>query len=115
MSVNSRDKGARYEREIAGILRARGYKAHRTAQYCGYTGDAADVIGLPGIHIECKHVEQMRLYDWMQQSIRDASGTGEVPVVFHRKNHADSLVTMRLSDWLDLYSNSDWPDTRAKE
>lgn len=103
--INSRDKGARYEREIASALRDYGYLTHRSAQYCGYTGEAADVIGLPGIHIECKHCERMQLYDWLAQAVRDARATGKdpLPVVIHRKNHAESLVTMRLDDWIKLY------------
>ena len=60
MTINSRRKGVRFERELASVLRAEGYDTRRTAQYCGNTGDASDVIGLPGIHIEAKHCEQMR-------------------------------------------------------
>ena len=58
MTINSRRKGARFERELASALRAEGYDTRRTAQYCGNTGDASDVIGLPGIHIEAQHCEQ---------------------------------------------------------
>lgn len=81
-----------------------GYDCRRTAQYCGNTGDASDVVGLPHIHIEAKHQEQMRLYDWMAQAVRDAQGNGRIPVVFHRKNNCETLVTMRLGDWMSIYS-----------
>jgi Holliday junction resolvase len=102
--VNSKQKGARFEREIASKLRDYGYlDARRTAQYCGNTGDASDVIGLPGIHIECKHAEQFRIYDWMRQAIRDSSKTDNKPAVFYRKNNAETLVCMRLNDWMELY------------
>ena len=46
--MNSRNKGAAGEREVAGILRGYGYKARRGQQYSGANGDA-DVVGLPGI------------------------------------------------------------------
>ena len=49
-----RDKGARFERLVAGLFKVNGYNAFRTAQYSGKSGDAADVEGVPGIHIECK-------------------------------------------------------------
>lgn len=102
--INSKDKGARFERQLAGIFRDYGYSdARRTAQYCGNTGDASDVVGLPEIHVEAKHQEKMRLYDWMEQAKRDAAGTGEKPVVFHKKNHAEVLVTMRLDDFMEIY------------
>lgn len=105
MPVNSKQKGARFERLLASRFRDYGYDARRTAQYCGNTGDASDVIGLPGIHIEAKHQEQMRLYEWMAQAKRDAEAGGKValPAVFHKKNHEEILVTMTLDDWMNLY------------
>lgn len=103
--MNSKQKGARFERNLAGKFREYGYNARRTAQYCGNTGDASDVVGLPFIHIEAKHQETMRLYDWMEQAKRDAGngGKGDLPAVFHKKNHAEILVTMTLNDWMQLY------------
>lgn len=105
MAVNSKQKGARFERLLASKFREYGYEARRTAQYCGNTGDASDVVGLPGIHVEAKHQERMQLYEWMAQAIRDAEagGEGRLPAVFHKKNNADILVTMRLEDFICLY------------
>lgn len=107
MAVNSKQKGARFERLLAGIFRDYGYKnSRRTAQYCGNTGDASDVIGLPGLHIEAKHQERMQLYDWMAQAKRDAAagGSGKLPAVFHKKNHAEILVTMEINDFMQIYN-----------
>ena len=60
MTINSKQKGARFERLLASKFRDYGYtNSRRTAQYCGNTGDASDVIGLPGIHCEAKAVEKM--------------------------------------------------------
>lgn len=105
MAVNSKQKGNRFERELAKRFREYGYEARRTAQYCGNTGDASDVIGLNGIHIEAKHQEKMYLYDWVDQAKRDAeaNGKGYLPTVFHKKNHCEILVTMTLDDWMKLY------------
>lgn len=103
MAVNSKQKGARFERSLASRFREYGYQARRTAQYCGNTGDASDVVGLPGIHIEAKHQERMQLYDWMAQAKRDSAGSGKLPVVFHKKNNAEILVTMEFDDWMNLY------------
>lgn len=105
MSINSKQKGARFERLLASKFREYGYDARRTAQYCGKSGDAADVTGLPFIHVEAKHAEQMRLYEWMAQAKRDAAAGGgnTLPAVFHKKNNAEILVTMELEDWFHLY------------
>ena len=104
--INSKQKGARFERELASRFRGYGYsKARRTAQFCGNTGDASDVVGLPGLHIEAKHQERMSLYDWMAQAKHDAAenGKGNLPAVFHKKNHCNILVTMELDDFMNLY------------
>ena len=104
--LNSKQKGARFERILAGIFREYGFSdARRTAQYCGNTGDASDVVGLPGIHVEAKHQENMRLYDWIEQAGRDAeaNGKGLLPAVFHKKNNHDILVTMYLDNWMAIY------------
>lgn len=103
MAVNSKQKGARFERLLASRFREYGYEAKRTAQYCGNTGEAADVDGLPGIHVEAKHQERMQLYEWMAQAKRDSEGTGRLPAVFHKKNNAEILVTMELETWMNLY------------
>lgn len=105
MAVNSKQKGARFERTLAAKMREYGYDCRRTAQYCGSSGDAADVIGLPGIHIEAKAQETMRLYDWIAQAKRDAeaSRSERLPAVFHKKNHAEILVTMPLDAFMQVY------------
>ena len=99
--MNSKRKGARGERELASKLREYGYDSRRGQQYCGSNGDP-DVTGLPGVHIECKRVERLNVEDAISQSKSDAR-EGEKPVVAHRKNNCEWLVTMRLVDWMDLY------------
>lgn len=101
--MNSKQKGARGEREWAAFCREQGYDCRRTAQYCGKTGDAADVVGLPGIHQEVKRVERLNIEEAMFQATRDAFKRGGIPVVAHRKNNADWLVTMKAEDWFKLY------------
>lgn len=99
--MNSRNKGASFERKLANILSEYGYECRRGQQYCGANGDA-DVVGLPNIHIEAKAVERLNIYDAMHQSIREAR-EGELPVVMHKKNRHDILVTMTLKDWMKIY------------
>lgn len=99
--MNSRAKGARGERELARILRGYGYDCRRGQQYCGANGDA-DVVGLPGIHVECKRGQRLNIDEAMLQAIRDRR-EGEFPAVFHRKNNSKWMVTMLLDDWQEIY------------
>lgn len=71
MAINSRTKGAVGERELAKRLSEYGYDCHRGQQFKGGP-DSPDVHGLPGIHIECKRVEHLNLYDAMAQSVGDS-------------------------------------------
>lgn len=99
--MNSRQKGARGERELAEKLREYGYETRRGQQYSGANGDA-DVVGVSGLHIECKRVEKLNIDDALMQSTRDAR-PGEIPVVMHRRNHTPWKVTMDLDDFMRLW------------
>ena len=99
--MNSRRKGKEGELELCRALRGHGYECKRSVQYSGANGDA-DVVGLPGIHIECKRVERLNLAEAMHQAERDAR-PGELPAVFHRRNGEPWLVTMPLENWIEIY------------
>lgn len=99
--MNSRRKGKEGELSLARKLREYGYPCRRSVQYSGANGDA-DVVGLPGIHIECKRVERLNLTEAMKQARRDAL-PGEFPVVFHRRNDEPWMVTMPLESWIEIY------------
>lgn len=102
--INSKAKGARGERELANKLKEYGYEnCHRTQQFCGKAGDS-DVTGLDHIHIEVKRVEKLNIDNAMAQAISDSKEL-VFPTVFHRKDHKDWLVTMRLDDWINLYKS----------
>lgn len=102
--MNSREKGKRGELELSKLLREHGYDTRRGQQYCGANGDA-DVVGLPGIHIECKRVERLNIYDAMKQAKADKRDM-EIPIVCHRKNNCGWLVTMEFEDFIRMYKES---------
>ena len=99
--MNSKRKGAEGERELSRVLKGYGFGTRRGQQYCGANGDA-DVVGIPGLHIECKRVEKLNIDNAMDQSISDAKD-GEIPVVIHRKNRRSWKVTMELEDFIKLW------------
>ena len=96
MGRKSRDKGKVGERELSHELtRLFGVECSRSVQYCGSNGDS-DVVGLPGVHCECKRTEKLSLYPAVQQAVDDSNGG--VPVVFHRANNKPWLAIVRLED-----------------
>ncbi len=118
--INSRQKGASFEREVAKALTAEGFPARRGAQVTqGAWGlSAPDVIvpSLPDWHIECKRHGRARfdLDAAICQARRDANkdlGAGKYKhsAVIHRKDHCDMLVTMTMRDFCALMRHSDFP------
>lgn len=102
--INSKQKGARGERELSRKLQEFGYTTRRSVQYNGKAEEGqADVVGLPHIHAEVKRVERLNIYDAVDQAKRDAKNDAELPAVFHRKNNCEWLVTMPLASWMEMY------------
>jgi len=100
-TINSRQKGAAGERELAEFLRERGYEARRGQQFSG-GGDSPDVVhNLEGIHFEVKRVETLRLYPALAQAKRDAAG--KVPIVAHRANNKEWVAVVSLEELLRLH------------
>lgn len=103
--INSKQKGKRGEREFAAFCREQGYDCRRTQQYCGNTGDASDVVGLPGIHIEVKRPKQITygyIVDALQQAERD-SKEGELPIVAYKEDYGKWHIAMYTHRFYQLY------------
>tara|TARA_R110000824_G_scaffold139443_2_gene304527 strand:+ start:341 stop:715 length:375 start_codon:yes stop_codon:yes gene_type:complete len=96
----SRNKGKVGEREAAKVLsELLGIEVRRAQQFAGGV-DSADIIGVPGLHVEVKRVEKLRLYSAMEQSVND--GGINCPIVMHRTNNHPWLVSLRVSDLVRL-------------
>lgn len=109
----SKQKGDKYERELAAYLSqelgvdvSRAILSGGGRTFCGAGG--SDLTGLPGCWPEAKRVESFRAHEAMEQAERGkaASCCPDTPVVFSRRNNQtteDSLVVMRAKDWIKLY------------
>ena len=95
-------KGADGERELAALLRERGYSIRRGGSLS--FGTVPDLIGLSGIHIEVKRVERLNVPAAFRQAQRDSERFRDgAPALFHRRSREPWLVTMELKHWLKLY------------
>lgn len=99
MTINSRRKGKAGELEAAAELNRLLPHAHarRSQQHSG-TESASDLIapGLPGLWLEVKRVQALNLQKTFEKSLEQCGDLA--PVVLHRKNGTDWLVTFRLED-----------------
>ena len=101
-------KGADGERELAARLREYGYNVKRGGS-CSF-GEAPDLSGIPGIHIEVKRRENVNLSAALAQAEQDSAYFGGLPAVFHRGNRQKWRVTMTLDSWIALYKRAFPPD-----
>ncbi len=99
--MNSRAKGKAGELELAIFLRDHGFTDARRGQQFKGGADSPDVVGIPGVHLECKRVERGQLYDWLDQARRDAA-EGCIPVVAHRRNRREWVAILPLDDFIAL-------------
>lgn len=103
MSINSKKKGVAGEREFANYCKQKGFNTRRTAQFNGKELESlADIVGIPGIHVEVKRVEKLNIYNAIDQAIRDNKGK-DIPIVAHRKNQKKWLITMTAEDWFKMW------------
>ena len=107
--MNSKQKGKRGELEAARLLRSLGFPARRTAQYCGYTGDADDLIGVDGLHLEVKRCENIRMTEWLEQAKHD-SLEGDVPVVMFRRSREPWYVCLPAEEFFRMYKKLEGND-----
>lgn len=105
MGKFSRNKGKRGEQELATKLKGLGFDgAYRSQQYCG-SAVSADLLGVPGVHVEVKRCESLSLYKAYEQAKRDTGDSGYIPTLFHRRNGKPWLVVLSLEDWAKLYQS----------
>lgn len=99
MAINSRAKGKKGELEAAAEWNRLVPNAHarRSQQYSG-TDSSSDLVspGTPHLWLEVKRVQSLNLTTVMEKSREQC---GELcPVVLHRKNDSEWLVTFPLED-----------------
>ena len=107
--IKSQRKGRTGELELVRVLNDLGVPAEPGLPMS--YGLTADIVGVPGIHVECKRVEHLNITEAMSQSIEDSRKFADgLPTVFHRRNRGDWMVTMRLSDWVKMYKEVQWTE-----
>lgn len=119
MAINGRgckEKGSRYEREVADYLNDNLFKTTRPIYRTPLSGafavkanvGMADLTGTPGLWFELKRTERCTPHEFMSQAVRGttAHGNTEIPIVVTRRNKQsleDSLCMIRLKDFLPFY------------
>lgn len=71
----------------------------------GEDGDDLRIVRFPGLSLELKNHETLKLGEWMRQA-EEQAGDDKVPVVIHKRarktDPADQWVTMTVATFVDL-------------
>lgn len=119
-----RRKGSTYELRIAKIIKDKsGVELVRTPLSGGYQkssdreefkGDLnLKYKGKLNIHLELKNWRKIRIKEWWRQVLKDLENDEEtIPsIIYHvhqdKEQKAEEMITMRLSDFLDLIDFND--------
>lgn len=64
----------------------------------------SDLIGLDGVHIECKFVESLNVRKALDQAVEESKKKKDgLPAVFWKKSRKEWVTVMRTEDWVILY------------
>jgi Holliday junction resolvase len=104
--VNSCRKGKKGELEFVHFLKEHDINARRGQQFKG-TPDSPDIISdFDKIHFEVKRVEQLRLYQSLEQAEEDAR-KDQTPVVVHRRNNKKWIAIMDAEEFVELVKKAE--------
>lgn len=122
MTLNSREKGARFEREVRDIFRAAGFPECERVPNSGGLWLPSDLARVPGLVIECKHEQRWDVPGYLRQVYGDVlkatleekdGARALVPLVALRRNKTTALdpcgiphAIVPLRDFATIYQKA---------
>ena len=111
MGKLSREKGARFEREVARELREIfGEDSRRGFQYRDGR-EAGDVLN-PVFFIECKRHRRCNVKAALKQAVENCNDKTKYPIAVTRDDNERSIATMDFEDFKDLVR--EWWELRTR-
>ena len=101
LKAKPRSKGNRGELAVREILRDHGYTSARRNFQSGGQGGGDLIEHIPGVHIEVKHQETTKIWEWIGQAKADARPT-DIPAVIFRRNRSEWMACIPFEDLLGL-------------
>lgn len=101
--MNSKQKGNRFERECAAILRRELWPECYTSRFMGsawldYQG--VDLTGTGSFYVQCKNAE--RLPKSYHDILAGMPKNGKTNLILHKRNNSGIVAVMSLEDFLQL-------------
>lgn len=100
MGKREKDKGRRGEYKLRDYLNSFGLDVKRGLVWL----HQSDLIGLNGIHVECKAVEKLNVRAALNQATKEAEIRNDgAPAVFWKVSRLPWITVMWTKDWVELY------------
>jgi len=103
MSSSAKQKGNRLEYEVAKFYQRKLDKDARRMPCSGaLDNNKGDILKRiwDGWSDECKSREKIAIYDWWEQTVRQANS--DKPVLFIKGNNKPILAVIRIEDYFDM-------------
>lgn len=106
-------KGRRLQQEVRDLLRIAGLPhglVDGDIESIGMGQNGCDIVLSPAakrvfdLAIECKNVENINVAGVFKEHYAKYAATAALKLLIHSKNHSDTLVTMRIDDFISLLS-----------
>tara|TARA_R110000824_G_scaffold130947_2_gene292840 strand:- start:62 stop:409 length:348 start_codon:yes stop_codon:yes gene_type:complete len=104
MSKLSRDKGARFERLVANLLKpVFGEKTTRSSGQC-FSGDTRADVDCPRIWVECKVGKRPNIKAALEQAeeAKASNGSDKICVAVCKWDREEPTATLRLDDFIGI-------------
>tara|TARA_R100001594_G_scaffold150632_2_gene212932 strand:+ start:1566 stop:1928 length:363 start_codon:yes stop_codon:yes gene_type:complete len=104
MGKLSRNKGARFEREVANALKdVFGPKTIRSSGQC-FSGDTRADVDCPELWVECKVGKRPNIKGALEQAeeARDENGSDKICIAVCKWDREKPTITMRLEDFVEI-------------
>ncbi len=117
MGKGSREKGARYEREVADALNA----SRKGLTYKADAQDGHADVEHDRLYIQCKRRAKLAVARHLEEVVESEKEAGElhgfkkIPIVVMREDRGESMVLMRIGDFHDLWEDADYFRRGAQE
>jgi len=110
--TRSRNKGARGEREVVSLIRARSFDAVRGFA-SGATGGGDVATDMPDVP-EVKLAERITFWPWIDQAQQNVKGTKRGWCLWIRSNHRQWTVSIDAARYLNLIEKERELDARSR-
>ena len=106
MSNPAKAKGSQFERDCVKFFQENGFPYAERRFGAGQQKDKGDIVGIPGVAIECKNQQSLKLAQWIgeAETERENAGAKHGIVIAKRRQKpvGDSYVVMTFATFVEL-------------